>query len=107
MTIRQVAIMMLMALLIMPAAVHAHTLELLRAETVHGFGGGCHDVGSDADQDSTGDHQDDARCCERDTPYDLPSFRAIAISAVTGMLVCTPDGRPLDGHVRRIYKPPR
>lgn len=99
--------MMLMVVLIMPAAVHAHTLELLRAETAHVSGGGCHDVGSDADQDSTGEHQDDARCCELDTPYDLPFSQPIVITAVSGMLACASDGRLLDGHGRRIYKPPR
>jgi hypothetical protein len=107
MTIRNVAIMMLMVILIMPAAVHAHTLELLRAETSHAVGGGCHDADNDADQDPTGNQQSDVRCCELDTPYVLPSAQYLTNPAVTGVLVCPFNCRQLDGYSRRIYKPPR
>ena len=107
MTIRNVAILMLMVLLTMPAAVHAHTLELLGAETTHTAGGGCHDAEHDADQDSTGNHQSDVRCCELDTPYVLPSFQSLVTPAVTGRLSFPFSNRQLDGHSRRIYKPPR
>jgi hypothetical protein len=107
MTIRNIAIMMLMVILIMPAAVHAHTLELLGAESIHAPGGGCHDADHDADQDSTGNHQFNVRCCELDTPYTLPSSQSLVIPAVTGILACTFNGRQLDGYAKRIYKPPR
>jgi len=105
--IKNVAIIMLMVILIMPAAVHAHTLELLGAETTHTAGGGCHDADHDADQDSTGNHQSDVRCCELDTPYVLPSSQYLTNPAVTGRLSFPFSSRQLDGHSRRIYKPPR
>lgn len=105
--IKNVAIMMLMVILIMPAAVHAHTLELLASETTHAAGGGCHDAGHDADQDSTGNHQSDVRCCELDNPYVLPSFQSLVTPVVTGKLTLPFSSRQLDGYSRRIYKPPR
>ncbi|MDD2541645.1 MAG: hypothetical protein PHH28_11470 [Desulfuromonadaceae bacterium] len=105
--IKNVAIMMLMVILITPAAVHAHTLELLGAETTHTVGGGCHDADHDADQDSTGNHQSDVRCCELDTPYVLPCFQSLATPAVTGRLTLSFSSRQLDGYFRRIYRPPR
>ena len=107
MTIRNVAILMLMLILTMPAAVHAYTLEMLRAESAHGVGGGCHDPDSDADHDPTDNHQFDVRCCELDAPYVLPSSQYLTTPAVTGILTCPFNGRQLDGYVRRIYKPPR
>lgn len=107
MIIRNVAIIMLMLILTVPATVHAYTLEMLGAETTHANGGGCHDADSDADHDSTGDHQSDVRCCELDTPYILLSSQDLMTPAVTGILTCPFNGRQLDGYARRIYKPPR
>ncbi|MBT0652461.1 hypothetical protein [Geomobilimonas luticola] len=107
MTIRNVAILMLVIILMMPAAVHAHALEMRGAETSPAAAGGCHDADHDADQDSTGNHQFDVRCCELDTPYALPSPQSLVKPAVTGILACTLNGRQLDGYSRRIYKPPR
>lgn len=106
-SIRNVAIVMLMLILAMPATVHAYTLEVLGSETTHAIGVGCHDADSDADHDSTGDHQFDVRCCELDTPYVLPSSQDLITPAVTGVLTCLFSGRQLDGYARRIYKPPR
>lgn len=99
--------MMLMVILTMPAIVHAHTLELLVAETNHAVGGGCHDDDNDADHDSTGNHQFDLRCCEFDTPCVLPSSQSLAIPAMTGILASPFNVRQLDGYAREIYKPPR
>ncbi len=106
-SIRNVAIIMLMLILTMPATVHAYTLEMLGAETTHAVGGGCHDVDSDADHDSTGDHRFDVRCCELDTPYVLPSSQDLMTPAVSGVLTSLFNGRQLDGYGRGIYKPPR
>lgn len=106
MIIRNVAIMMLMVILFMPAVVHAHTLELLEAETTHAAGG-CHVTDNDADQDTTGNHQFDVHCCKLDTPYVLSSSKRLAVPAVTGKLVYHFTGRQLDGYARKIYKPPR
>lgn len=107
MTIRNVAIIMLMLILIMPATVHAYTLATLAAETTHEFGGGCHDADTDADHGSTGNHEADVRCCELDTPYVPPSSLYLAAPAVTGAVTSPFHCRQLDGHARRIYKPPR
>ena len=107
MTIRNVAIIMLMLVLTMPALVHAYTLETLAAETTHELGGGCHDADSDAEHGPTGNHESDVRCCELDTPYVPPSSLYLAVPAVTGAVTSPFDGRQLDGHARRIYKPPR
>lgn len=107
MTIRNVAIIMLMLLLIMPATVHAYTLETLAVETAHGFGGGCHDADGDADHGPTGNHESDVRCCELDTPYVPPSSLYLVVPAVTGAVTSPFDGRQLDGYARRIFKPPR
>jgi len=74
--IRNVAIIMLMLILTMPATVHAYTLEMLGAETTHAVGGD-----SDADHDSTGNHQFDVRCCGLDTPYVLPSSQDLMTPA--------------------------
>lgn len=107
MTIRNFAIMLLMVILIMPAAAHAHILELLGAETTHAVGGGCHDPNNDVDQDPADSHQFDIRCCELDTPCVLPSSPSLTTPAVTSILVYPFRGRQLDGYSRRIYKPPR
>lgn len=107
MTIRNVAIIMLMLILIMPATVHAYTPETLAIETAHGFGSGCHDADSDAEHGSTGNHEPDVRCCEFDTPYVPPSSLYLAAPAVTGAVTSPFRGRQLDGYARRIYKPPR
>ena len=107
MNIRNIAIIMLMLILTMPATVHAYTLEMLGAETTHAVGGGCHGADSDADQDPSGNHPFDVRCCELDTPYVLPSSQNLTSPAVTGILTCPFYGRQLDGYSRRIYKPPR
>lgn len=107
MNIRNVAIIILMLILTMPAIVHAYTLEMLGAETTHAVGGGCHDAGRDADHDSNGDHPFDVRCCELDTPYVLPSSQDLMTPAVTDILTSPFNGRQLDGYARRIYKPPR
>jgi hypothetical protein len=107
MNIRNVAIIMLMLILTMPAAVRAYSLEMMGSETTHAFGGGCHDADSDADHDSTGNHQFDVRCCELDTPYVLPSSHELMTPAVIGEIVSPFNGRQLDGYSRRIYKPPR
>lgn len=108
MTIRNVAIIMLMLILLVPATVHAFTLEMLGAETTHGAGGGCHDANSDADHDSTDNHQFDVRCCELDTPYTLPSSQSLTAPIMTGGILAYPfDGRQLAGYATRIYKPPR
>ena len=107
MNIRNVAIIMLMLILTMPAAVSAYTLEMLGSETAHAFGGVCHDAGSDADHDPSGNHQSDIKCCELDTPYILPSSHVYMTPAVIGDLVCPFNGRQLDGYARKIYKPPR
>lgn len=106
-TIRNVAIIMLMAILIMPAAVHAHSLALLGTETTHAAGNGCHDADNDADHDTTDTYQFDIRCCELDTPYVMPSTHPLTVPAVTGILACPCNGRQLDGYARKIYKPPR
>lgn len=106
MTIRNVAAIMLTIILFMPAVVHAHTLALLGAETAHAAGG-CHGADNDADQDTTGNNQFDARCCELDTPCIQPSSKLLAAPAVTGKLVFPFNGRQLDGYARKIYKPPR
>lgn len=106
MTIRSVATIMLMVLLVMPAVVHAHTLELLGTETTHAAGG-CHGSDNGADQDTSGDHQFDVSCCELDTPYVLPSSNPLATPAVTGKLVSPFNGRQLEGYASKIYKPPR
>ena len=103
MNIRNVAIIMLMLILTMPAAVRAYTLEMLGSETTHAFGGGCHD----ADHDPSGNHQFDIKCCELDTPYILPSSHLLITPAVIGVLVYPFNGRQLDGYSRRVYKPPR
>lgn len=66
---QNVAIIMLMVILLMPAAVHAHTLELLGAETSHATGGGCHDADNKTDHNAPDNHPNDVRCCELDTPY--------------------------------------
>jgi hypothetical protein len=107
MTIRNVAITMLMLILIMPATVHAYTLEVLGAETTHGVGGGCHDANSDADHDSTGNHPFEVRCCELDIPYILPSAQYLTTPNATGKLACPFNGRQLDGYAKRICKPPQ
>lgn len=105
--IKNVAILTLMVILIMPAAVHAHTLELLGAETTHAAGGGCHDADNGTDQGTNDDHQLDVRCCELDTPYVLPFFQSLVTPAVTGKLTLPFSSRQRDGYSRRIYKPPR
>lgn len=107
MTIRNVAMVMLMVTLIMSASVHARTLELLGAETNHAAGGGCHDTDNDADQGSNDNHQFNARCCELDSPYVLPSSQSLALPVMTGTLACPFNSLQLDGYTRRIYKPPR
>lgn len=107
MTIRNVAIIMLTLILIMPATVHAYTLQTLAVETTHEFGGGCHDADSDADHGSAGDHQADVRCCELDTPYVPPSSLYLTAPAVTCTVTSPFRARQLDGYARRIYKPPR
>lgn len=107
MNIRTVAIIILMLVLIMPAAVHAYSLEILAAETAHGFAGPCHDGNSDAGHGSTGTHQSDIRCCELDSPCLLPSSPYVMTPAVTGILASPFYCRQLDGYARRIYKPPR
>ena len=107
MTIRNVATIMLVLILVIPATVHADHLEVLGAETTHGIGGGCHDADSDADPDSTGNHRFDVRCCELDTPYILPSSQDLTAPIVTGILACPFKGRQLDGYARRAFKPPR
>lgn len=105
-TIRNLAIIMLLVVLTMPAAVHAYTLEMLAAETTHELGGGCHDADGDADHAPTGNHSD-VRCCELDTPYVLPSSLYLITPAVNGVLTVAFSGRQLDGFAKRIYKPPR
>ncbi|TGU70247.1 hypothetical protein E4633_18795 [Geomonas terrae] len=105
MTIRNVAIILLMLVLTVPATIHAYTLEMLAAETAHA--GLCHDADSDADHGSTGDHQSDIRCCELDSPYLLPSSLGLVTPTVTGTLSSPFYCRQLDGYARRIYKPPR
>lgn len=109
MTIRNVATIMLVLILIMPATVHANTLEVLVTETTHGLGGGCHDASSDSDDDhdSTGNHHSDVRCCELDSPYILPSSQNLTIPIVPGVLACSFNGRQLDGYASRTFKPPR
>lgn len=98
---------MLVLILIMPATVHADPLEVLGTESTHGLVGGCHDANSDADHDSTGNHQFDVRCCELDTPYILTSSQYLTAPIVTGILACPFNGRQLDGYARRTFKPPR
>ena len=107
MTIRNVATIMLVLILIMPATVHANTLEVLVTETTHGLGGGCHDANGDADHDSTGNHHSNVRCCELDTPYILPSSQDLTTPIVPGILACSFNGRQLDGYASRTFKPPR
>ena len=107
MTIRNVATIMLMLILLMPATVHANTLEVLGAETTHGLGGGYHDANSDADHDSTGNHHSDVRCCELESPYILPSPQNLTTPIVPGILACPFNGRQLDGYASRTFKPPR
>lgn len=106
MIIRNVANIMLMVILFMPAFVHARTLALPGAETTHAAGG-CHGADNDADQDTTGNNQFNVRCGELDTPYIQPSSKLLAAPAVTGKLVSPFNGRQLDGYARIIYKPPR
>ncbi|WP_185243773.1 hypothetical protein [Citrifermentans bremense] len=107
MTIRNLAIIMLMVVLTMPAAVHAYTLEVLAAETTHELGGGCHDTDGEAGHGPAGNHHSDVRCCELDTPYVIPSSLYLSAPAVTGLLTGAFSGRQLDGFARRVYKPPR
>lgn len=105
MTIRSVALILLMLVLTVPATVHAYTLEMLAAETAHA--GFCHDADSGADHGPSGNHQSDIHCCELDSPYLLPSSMGLVAPAVTGMLASPFYCRQLDGYARRIYKPPR
>ena len=105
MTIRNVAIILLMLVLTVPATVRAYTLEMPAAQTAHADL--CHDADSGADHGSTGDHQSDIRCCELDSPYLLPSSPSLVTPAVTGMLASPFYCRQLDGYARRLYKPPR
>lgn len=109
MTIRNVAAIMLVLILIMPATVHANSLEVLGTEPTHGIGGVCHDASSDsdADHDSTGNHHSDVRCCELDSPYILPSSQNLTTPIVTGLLAFPFNGRQLDGYASRTFKPPR
>lgn len=104
--IENVATIMLMVILFVPAVVHTHTLELLGTETTHAAGG-CHGADNDVDQDTADNHQFDVRCCEFDTPYVLPSSVRLAAPAVTGKLASPFNGRQLEGYARKIYKPPR
>lgn len=105
MTIRSVAIILLMLALTAPATVHAYTLDMLAAETAHA--GLCHEADSGAHHGSTGTHQADIHCCELDSPCLLPSSPGLVTPAVTGMLASFFYCRQLDGYARRIYKPPR
>jgi hypothetical protein len=98
---------MLMLILIVPVAVHAHTLALLGTETNHAVGAGCHDTDNDTGQGSNDNQQFDAHCCELDTPYVLPSSQLLLAPACAGTLACTFNGRQLDGYSKRVYKPPR
>jgi len=107
MTIRNVAIIMLMLILMMPVTVHAYALEMLMAETTHGVGGGCHDTDINVDHDTTDDHQFEVLCCELDIPYILPSSRHLTTPILTGALICPFNGRHFDGYDTRVYKPPR
>ncbi len=107
MTIRSVAIILLMLVLTVSATVQAYTLEMLASEPAHGFASLCHDTDSGADHGSSGKHQSDMHCCELDSPYLLPSSPGLVTPAVTGMLASPFYCKQLDGHVRRIYKPPR
>jgi hypothetical protein len=107
MTIRDVAILMLILVLTMPAIVHAYTLQTLGSEATHAVGNGCHGADRDTDHDPTGNHRLDVRCCGLDAPYILPSSCNPLIPVETGRQICPSCGRQLDGYAGRIDKPPR